>query len=109
MDGGAGEQDWAVALAVGDRDGERHRRAVGEGAQGQVDELPLPGRDLQAADRDCAARHPYPFPRVLVLPGSAFFSMNAMILPATSTPVAASRPSSPGDQFTSLPPGPASN
>lgn len=47
-----------------------------------------------------------PFPRVRVLAGFALFSMNVMIWPAMSCPVAFSIPSSPGLEFTSMMTGP---
>ena len=48
----------------------------------------------------------YPFPFVFVLSGFAFFSMNSMMSPATSTPVAVSTPSRPGEELTSITTGP---
>ena len=49
---------------------------------------------------------PYPLPRVLVRPGRALFSMNLMTSPAMFLPVAASMPSRPGLELTSITTGP---
>ena len=48
----------------------------------------------------------YPFPLVRVLPAFALSSINLIISPATSLPVAVSMPSSPGELFTSMMTGP---
>ena len=47
-----------------------------------------------------------PLPRVRVRPAGRVFSMNSMIVPATSLPVAVSMPSSPGEELTSMTTGP---
>lgn len=57
----------------------------------------------------CAAEVPgagQPRPLVLVRLAAAFFSINSMILPATSLPVAVSMPLSPGEELTSRIRGP---
>ena len=48
----------------------------------------------------------HPCPLVLVFPSLARFSMNSMIIPAISLPVAFSIPSSPGEELTSMITGP---
>jgi len=48
----------------------------------------------------------HPAPLVFVFPTSALAAMKSMIMPATSLPVAASMPSMPGEELTSMITGP---
>ena len=77
-----------------------HKRAAG---CTRYSELAAPYGESRVLSRPEAR---YPLPLVLVLPSLAFSSMNSMILPAMSLPLAFSIPSSPGELFTSMITGP---
>src|SRR5262249_12826718 len=94
----------AGLAAMDDVDGQRHRRVIGENADGKIDCPPRSRRNLKCPERKWYGAHPVPL--VWVRKGRAFFSRKVTIAVATSTPVAVSMPSRPGEELTSITSGP---
>src|SRR5262245_10625254 len=104
MHHGREKQHRPGLLTVGDMHGQRQGCVIGERTHRQVDRLALSRRQCRRAQLERLGAHPLPL--VLVRPGRASASRNWMMAEATSTPVAFSTPSRPGDELTSMTSGP---
>ena len=90
-----------------------HLDRHGDGAVGVEPRQAKLNRGALACGYSCATELKWrgiqciqPFPRVRVLLGPEFFSINSMMVSAISLPVALSMPSRPGDELTSITTGP---
>src|SRR5262249_49607678 len=98
------EQHRSSFFAVNDMNGERQWRVIGKRAHRQGDGLALTRRQRGRPPLERLGAPPLPF--VFVRPGRASASADRMMADATSTPVAFSTPSRPGDELTSITNGP---
>lgn len=85
---------------------EVNRRWAREGSAARIEDRTRTVPELCGHKPSKGLKTRHPAPLVFVFPTSALAAMKSMIMPATSLPVAASMPSMPGEELTSMITGP---